>query len=139
MTADSESVIVDCFRLNPILSSEELNTERDLKETATAGVNQPPTQFDIIMQKMEQMELQAWARDAEMETLWKQFQAVKMKNESQLYMQTWENNAASETQDPIARVQAMLEQSKKIENTQVYIERASKLSSCSWESKALSM
>ena len=85
------------------------------------------------------MELQAWARDAEMETLWKQFQAVKMKNKSQLYMQTWENNVASETQDPFARVQAMLEQSKKIENTQVYIERASKLSSCSWESKALSM
>ena len=61
------------------------------------------------MQKMEQMELQtrvielqARARDAETETLWKELQEVKSKNKSKSFMQTWENNSTPETHDPMA-------------------------------------
>ena len=35
----------------------------------------------------------------------------------------WENNATPETRDPIARVHATLEQSKKIDGTQKYMEQ----------------
>ena len=34
-----------------------------MEEAGTAGGNHPPTQFKIVMQKKEQMELQMWARD----------------------------------------------------------------------------
>ena len=60
---------MDSFRLYPSLPSEESDTEPDMEEAGTAGGNHPPTQFEIVMQKMEQMELQLWARDAETETL----------------------------------------------------------------------
>ena len=48
---------------------------------------------------------------------------MKTKNENQSYMQMWENNATLETHDPIARVQAMLEQSKKRDVTQRCMEQ----------------
>ena len=44
-----------------------------MEEAGTAGGNHPPTLFKIIMQKMEQMELQARVRDAETGTLLKEF------------------------------------------------------------------
>ena len=48
---------------------------------------------------------------------------MKTKNENQSYMQTWEKNVTLETHDPIARVQAMLEQSKKRDVTQRCMEQ----------------
>ena len=51
---------VDSFRLYPRVSSEESNTKPDTEETGTAGRNHQPSKFEIIMQKLEQMELQAW-------------------------------------------------------------------------------
>ena len=50
---------VNIFRLYPKVSSEESNTKPDTEETGTAGGNHQHAEFEIIMQKLEQRELQA--------------------------------------------------------------------------------
>ena len=45
------------------------------------------------------MELQAWARNAETDTLRKELLAVKSKNKRKSFVQTWENNVTPETYD----------------------------------------
>ena len=77
-----------------------------MEETGTSGGNPPPSQFEIIMQKMKQIKLKTV-------TLGLKLQAVE-KEKNQSYMQTWENNVTLESHDPIAKVPAMLERSKKI-------------------------
>ena len=76
---------------------------------------------------MEQMEQQTWARDAKTEILRRELQKVKTKNKSKSFVQTWEINETLEIHDPITRVQAMLEQSKKIDLTQRYVEQLNEL------------
>ena len=68
-------------------TSEESDTELDMEKTGASGL----TEFQIIMQKMEQMELE---------------------------LQTLKN---------IARVKEMLEQSKRIDKTQRYMEQLEEL------------
>ena len=78
------------------------------------------------MLKMDRMEAQACAmdsvRNAEILALRKELQAVKQKKESKVYAQTWETDTTPETHKPIARVTKMLEQGKKVDDTQGYIE-----------------
>ena len=110
------------FKGNPSLPSEESDTDPDMEETRATGGNHPLTKLEVLMQKMEWMELQASAGDAETLALRKELQTVKQKEESKAYAQTWENNATLETHDPIARVTGMLEQNKKTDETQGYPE-----------------
>ena len=58
-----QSVTVNSFRGYPSLSSKESDTKSDMEETAATktGGNHPLAEFQIIMQKMGQMELQAQA------------------------------------------------------------------------------
>ena len=78
------------------------------------------------MLKMDRMEAQACAmdsvRNAEILALRKELQAVKQKKESKVYAQTWETDTTPQTHKPIARVTKMLEQGKKVDDTQGYIE-----------------
>ena len=60
------------------------------------------------MQNMEQMELQAGARDAETLALRKELQTLKRKEESKAYVQKCKTNMIPETHDQITRVTAML-------------------------------
>ena len=46
---------------------------------------------------------------------------VKTENEKKSFVQTWQNNTITENHDPIGRVQAILEQKKKIDETQRYL------------------
>lgn len=110
------------FKGNPSLPSEESDTDPDMEETRATGGNHPLTKLEVLMQKMEWIELQASAGDAETLALRKELQTVKQKEESKAYAQTWENNATLETHDPIARVTGMLEQNKKTDETQGYPE-----------------
>ena len=110
------------FRGNPSLPSEESDTDPDMEETRATGGNHPLTKLEVLMQKMEWMELQASAGDSETLALRKELQTVKQKEESKAYAQTWENNVTLETHDPIARVTGMLEQIKKTDETQGYPE-----------------
>ena len=110
------------FKGNPSLPSEQSDTDPDMEETRATGGNHPLTKLEVLMQKMEWIELQASAGDAETLALRKELQTVKQKEESKAYAQTWENNATLETHDPIARVTGMLEQNKKTDETQGYPE-----------------
>ena len=78
-SADSESETVDSFGLYPTLPSEESDTESDIEETGTTSGSPPPSQFEIVMQKMDQMELQIQARDDKTDQLRKELQIVKTK------------------------------------------------------------
>ena len=55
-----QTVTVDSFRLYPRVPSKGWDTEPDMEENGATGGNHPLTefQFQIIMQKMEQMELE---------------------------------------------------------------------------------
>jgi len=57
--AEYRSVTVNSVRGNPSLPSKESDTKSDMEETRATGGNHPLAEFQIIMQKMEQMELQA--------------------------------------------------------------------------------
>ena len=114
---DHSLMILNIIRLNPSLPSEDkVDTELP---TGCAGGNPQLTEFQIIMQKTEQTELQSPANE---KTLHKELQKVKMKKENWSFVQTWENNATPESQDPITRVQAMLKQSKIMDAQQKYKE-----------------
>ena len=77
---------MDSFREYPSLPSEESNTDPDMEETKATGGNHLLTEFQIIIQKMEKIELE--------------LQTVKK----------------------ISIVKAMLEQNKKIDGEQQYME-----------------
>ena len=72
-----------------------------MEETGTAGGNPPPSQFEIIMQKMKQIKLKTITKAKSASS----GNRKKVKS----YMQTWENNMTLESHDPIAKVPAMLE------------------------------
>ena len=60
-----QTVAVDSFRKYPWVPSKGWDTEPDMEENGATGGNHPLTefQFQIIMQKMEQMELEfQWKR-----------------------------------------------------------------------------
>ena len=57
-------------------------------------------------------------RDVETEALQKELQVVKKKEVDKGWVQTWKNNATPETHGPIARVKALLEQPKLMDETQ---------------------
>ena len=122
-TLEEKIATVERFRGYPSLPSDKSENKPDMTETGALGGNPQFTPLPVIMQKMEHMELQAWAeRDAEREALHKEFQAVKRKEESKAYAQKWETNVTQETHDPIARVTAMLEQGKQTDGTHGYMD-----------------
>ena len=84
---------MESFRGYTNLSSEESDTEPDMMETGASGVNP----VEIIMRKMERMELQT-------ETLKRELNNVQQKEENNAYAKTWERNVTPETNDLIARV-----------------------------------
>ena len=60
-----QTVAVDSFRKYPWVPSKGWDTEPDMEENGATGGNHPLTefQFQIIMQKIEQMELEfQWKR-----------------------------------------------------------------------------
>ena len=57
--AEYQSVTVNSVRGYPSFPSKESDTKSDMEETRATGGNHPLAEFQIIMQKMEQMELQA--------------------------------------------------------------------------------
>lgn len=84
-----EEKTVERFRGYPSLPSDKSENKPDMTETGALGGNPQFTPLQVIMQKMEHMELQAWAeRDAEREALHKEFQAVKRKEESKAMLKS---------------------------------------------------
>ena len=59
-------------------SGQESDTEPYIKETRASGGNHPLTEFQLIMQEMEQMELHIRAKDAEMELFKKRYKHKKI-------------------------------------------------------------
>ena len=56
--------------------------------------------------------------EAKVGAVQRDIEEVKTKKELEWYVQTWENNEKSESQNPIARVTAMLEKPKRIDAKQ---------------------
>ena len=56
--------------------------------------------------------------EAKVGAVQRDIEEVKTKKEQEWYVQTWENNEKSESQNPIARVTAMLEKPKRIDAKQ---------------------
>ena len=80
--------------LYPRLPSVD-GSEIELRMTEARGLGDPPlSEFQIIMQRMEQMELGKRALQAVVGAVQKE--EVKTKNEKESYVQTWENNATPE-------------------------------------------
>ena len=101
------------FIIYPTLLSDDLNIEPDKAEW---------NHLEVMMRKMEQMEVAVWNRDVEMEAPQKELQAMKKKEEDKGYVQTWENNTTPKMHAPIVRVKAMLEQAKLMDETQKYLQ-----------------
>ena len=68
-----------------------------MREARTASGNPPLTELQILMQEVQEMKLQGWAKDAETETMWKELQEMKTKKENQSFSQMQENKATPET------------------------------------------
>ena len=71
--------------------------------------------MEAILRRMEQLEMEnarnaAWRRD------------IEAKDKGREFAQTWENNVEPEIHDPISRVQAMLEEEKKTDGEQFYLQ-----------------
>ena len=77
---------------------------------ARGGRNLQFSEFQVIMQKWEQMEQGKQALEEIVGAV--QRDVVKTKKENKSYVNTWENNGKPENQDPIARLTAMLEKPK---------------------------
>ena len=107
------------------LPRDDSDTEPDMESFGEQEEGSPPSQLEILMQMINQMERQAHAKDAETLNLKSKLQAVEQKEESKAYAQRRETKATPETHYPIARVTRMLEQSKKPDNTKEYIEKLS--------------
>ena len=76
---------------------------------AGGGGNPPLSELQFVMQKLEQMEQGSRALETTVWEMLSYVEEVKKKKEKELYVNTWESNAQPESQDPIARVTAMLE------------------------------
>ena len=83
---------VEQFIIYPTLLSDDLNIEPDMVEW---------NYLEVMMRKMEQMEVAVWNRDVEMEAPHKELQAMKKKEEDKGYVQTWENNTTPKMHAPI--------------------------------------
>ena len=79
---------------------------------AGGGGNPPLSELQFVMQKLEQMEQGSRALETTVWEMLRYVEEVKKKKEKELYVNTWESNAQPESQDPIARVTAILEKPK---------------------------
>ncbi|MBZ5782059.1 hypothetical protein, partial [Klebsiella aerogenes] len=104
-----------------------LDTETEIEpemENSGAAEGNP---LEVVMRKMEEMELRIKQREEESEALQRELQAERRKAENRSYIQTWENDVTADTQDPMAHVKAMLEQPKLRDETQDYLEELDRL------------
>ena len=67
------------FRWDPRVTNEESDIKPDMQETRVTDENNPLTEVQVMMQKMEQMELQLRNVDVETELLRKELQEIKEK------------------------------------------------------------
>ena len=88
------------------------------KMEAGEGGNLPTSESKFKMQRLEQIEQDKRALEAKVGAVQRDIEEVKTKKEQEWYVQTWENNGKSESQNPIARVTAMLEKPKLIDAKQ---------------------
>ena len=104
--------------LFPRLPSEDcLEIDMNMMEAGGEG-NLPTSELKFIMQRLEQTEQEKLALETKVGGVQRDIKEIKTKKEQEWYVQTWENNGKPESQNPIARVTAMLEKPKRIDAKQ---------------------